>query len=616
MATFDANGNRTGTGTIRPGYTDTFTEVLTSSNSLSTLSVTTVDKTGGTYQFKPSARHRFDGGRFVIDYNASWSQSDTFYDAHPYGRQYRDQPKGTVTASLRNLGWTVDRRRSLTYPDIVQTAGPDLTNLANYSDLVLTQPNRTGVDEILSARFNAKRDFDRLLPLPLSLKAGVNYRRQDRELENISRRYTYTGTTSLARFLNTTGRYDELVEAYKREVGRYLPAPFPDSYAIAEHARDNPAEWREDIPYRFTQNLANQRSMTEEVTGAYAMGSLRLGRLTVLGGVRYEETRTNGSGPLQALTAAESARRAAWVGPVTDAEAERRVKAEYAGRLENKATYDSLFPGVHLKYEAPAGFVVRASHSNGIGRPDFGSIMPNSTVNFAAQTITFSNPALKPQYSENYDVSLEYYFEPVGLLSIGAFQKEITEFIFQDRSRFVGGGANNGFNGEYEGYNLITTANGGFARYRGLELSFQQQFTFLPGFWRGFGLNANYTYLETRGDYGGAAVSTQVSGFKPRTANVAISYRGSNLNVVAQWNWVGRWLVSNSTNAALLRYEKPRTLVDLKTRYTLTRRLSLFCDLENILAEPLNENFLAYEDRAGQKRLTAPKIVAGLQGRF
>lgn len=614
IATFDANGNRTGTGTIRPGFTDTFTEVLTSTNSLSTLSVTTIDKTGGTYQFKPSARHRFDGGRLVIDYNASWSQSDTWYDAHPYGAKYKDQPKGTVSTVLRNIGWTVDRSRSLTYPDITQTTGPDLTNLANYSDLVLTQPNRNGRDEILSTRFNVKRDFDRVLPV--TLKSGFNYRRQDRKIANNSRRYNYVGPANISKFLNTTGRYHELVDAYKQEVGRYTHAPFPDAYVVAENARDVPGDWREDIAYRFTQSFANERSMSEAVAGAYVMASVRLGRLTVLGGLRFEETRTDGSGPLQALTPAEVARRAAWVGPVTDAEAERRVRAEYAGRLENSAKYRSTFPGLHLKYEMANGLVARASHSNGIGRPDFGSIMPNSAVNFSAQTITFSNPALKPQYSENYDVSLEYYFEPVGLVSIGAFSKEISDFIFQDRSRFVGAGANNGFNGEYEGYNLITSANGGSARYRGLELSFQQQFTFLPGFWKGFGLNANYTYLETRGDYGGAAVSTQVAGFKPRTSNVAISYRGAKLNVVAQWNWVGKWLVSNSTNPALLRFERPRTQVDVKTRYTLSRRLSLFCDVENLFAEPLNENYLAYEDRAGQTRHTSPKIVAGVQGRF
>ena len=614
IATFDAAGNRTGTGTIRPGFTETFTEVLTSTNSLNTLTVTTIDKTGGTYQFKPSVRHKYAGGRFVIDYNASWSQSDTWYDAHPYGAKYKDQPKGTVSAVLRNIGWTVDRSRSLTYPDITQTAGPDMTNLGNYSGLIMTQPNRNGRDEILGTRFNLKREFD--LPVPVALKAGFNYRRQERLVENNSRRYNYAGTANIAKFLNATGRYSELVEAFKQEVTKFVNPPFPDAYATAEHVRNVPADWAEDVTFQFTQSLANRRAMKEEVGGVYVMADVRLGRLTILGGVRVEETRTNGNGPLQALTPAEVARRTAWVGTVTPAEAERRVKAEYAGRLENSASYRNVFPGIHFKYEARRGLVARLSHSNGIGRPDFGSIMPSSTVSFSAQTVTFSNPALKPQYSENFDASLEYYFEPVGLVSIGAFSKDISDFIFQDRSRFLGSGANNGFDGEYAGYNIITSANGGSARYRGIEVSYQQQFTFLPGFWRRFGLNANYTYLSTKGDYGGAAVSTQVAGLKPRTANLAISYRGSKASVILQWNWLGTWLVSNSTNPALLRYESPRTQIDIKTKFTLSRRLSLFCDVENLSAEPLNKNYLTFEDRSGQTRLTAPKIVAGVQGRF
>jgi len=614
LATFDANGNRVGTGTIVPNFTDTFTEVLPANNSLSTLSVTTIDKTGGTYQFKPSVRHRFDNDRLVIDYNASWSRSDTFYDAHPYGAHYKDQPKGTVSAVLRNIGWTVDRSRSQTYPDIVQTAGPDAGNLANYSDMILTQPNRSGRDEIMSGRFNLKRDFDQAIPI--TVKTGFNYRLQKRAIANDSRRYTYIGAGNISKFLNTTGRYQELVDAYRDEVGRYTPAPYPDAYAVAQNARDVPGDWREDITYHFTESLSNERSMSEGVGGAYLMANVRFGGLTILGGVRVEETRTEGSGPLRALTPAEVARRASWVGPVTAVEAERRVKAEYAGRLENSASYQSFFPGLHFKYETKNGWVARASHTNGIGRPDFGSIMPNSTVNFSDATITYSNPALKPQYSENFDVSLEYYFEPVGLISVGAFTKNITDFIFQDRSRFVPAGSDNGFNGDYEGYNIITSANGGSARYRGLEFSFQQQLTFLPGFLKGLGVNANYTYLETKGDYGGTVVSTQIAGFKPRTSNIAVSYRHSRLNVMAQWNWVSSYLQTNSSNAALLRYERARTQVDLKMKYTLSRTTSVFCDVENLFSEPLNNNYLYSESRSGQTRLTTPKIVAGIQGRF
>ncbi|MSU51625.1 MAG: TonB-dependent receptor [Opitutus sp.] len=614
LATFDANGNRTGTGTIRPGYTDTFTEVLTSTNSLSTLTVTTVDKTGATWGLKPSGKFKLDGGRLLIDANANWSASRTKYDASPYDRDYEDQPKGTVSASLRNLGWTVDRTRNPGFPIIRQTAGPDMTNLANFSGLQLTQPDRSGDDTVLGARLNVKRTLE--LAVPAFLKMGANYRSQHRELENTSRRYNWASTASIGQFLNSSDRYNEIIAAYKDEVGSYLPTPFPDPYAVAQDARDRPGNWTEDITYRHTQYFQNRRSMTETIGGVYAMAEARLRGLTLLAGVRMEETRTSGEGPLRALTAAETARRAAYVGAVTPVEAKRRVEAEYAGRLSNGAKYRNTFPGVHAKYELPAGLVARASYTEGIGRPDFGSIMPNSDVNFSAQTITISNPGLKPQRSKNYDVSLEYYFEPVGLLSLGAFRKDIRDYIFQDQSQTVPTGANNGFDGQYGGYTIITSANGGFAKYRGVEASYQQQFTFLPGFWRGFGVIANHTWLKTEGNYGARTTTNNVAGFIPRTMNVALSYRGKRASVTVQRNWTSKYLVTNSTNPALVRYQAPREVFDVKTKYTLTRRMSLFCDVENVFAEPINKNYFVFEDRPNQTRLTVPKIVFGVQGKF
>jgi TonB-dependent receptor len=237
-------------------------------------------------------------------------------------------------------------------------------------------------------------------------------------------------------------------------------------------------------------------------------------------------------------------------------------------------------------------------------------------VNFTAQTITVSNPGLKPQRSKNYDVSLEYYFEPVGLLSVGAFRKDIRDYIFQDSSQTVPTGADNGFDGQYAGYTIITSANGGFARYRGLEASYQQQFTFLPGFLKNLGLLANHTWLKTEGNYGARTTTTAVAGFIPRMMNLALTWRGRRASVIVQRNWTSTYLVTNSTNPALVRYQAPREVYDVKTKYTLSRAVSLFLDVENVSAEPINKNYFVFADRPNQTRLTVQKLVFGMQGRF
>lgn len=612
IATFNAQGVRTGTGTIMPGYTDTFTEVLTSNNSLATLTSTTNDKSGRTFVLQPSVRHRFRNG-LQMDYGASYSHSNTYYDTSPIDRHYDAVPKGTVTAQLRNIGWTVDRSGNRAVPVVTQTTGPSVYDLNNYSNLVLTQPHRNGQDGIFNARFNARKAFE--TRLPFFAKAGANFREHTRELAHSSRRYNPGDIGSLGQFISRSSGYGDVVSAFL-EKSKEPSMPLLDSYLVAAHARDNPGLWTEDLAYHYQQKLSNDRKVSEIIAGAYVMGQIQLGRLSVLTGVRMEETHTDGEGPLVQLTPAEVARRAAWTGPLTPEEIRRRAEAQYGGRVRAKGSYRNYFPGVHLKYADRSGLVGRLSYSNGIGRPDFGQIMPNSSANYQNETLTISNPALKPQYSKNFDASVEYYFEPIGLFSAGVFLKEISDFIYTDRSQSVGFGPNNGHEGQYEGFSIITTSNGGFARYRGLELSYQQQFRFLPGLLRGLGANINYSKVDSKGDYGGTVSTTQVAGLIPETANVAVTYLHRGFNARVQWNWRSTRLTTISTNPAAIIYEMPKTSTTVKLKYTVAPRLSYFFNMENVFSEPLFRTYFVTEDRVFQVRPTKPKISAGIQGRF
>jgi TonB-dependent receptor len=612
LATFNAQGVRTGTGTIMPDFTDTFTEVLTSTNSLATLTSTTNDKSGRTFVLQPSVRHRFRNG-LHIDYGASYSHSNTYYDTSPINRHYDEIPKGTVTAQLRNIGWTVDRSGNRAVPVIEQTTGPSIYVLDNYSNLVLTQPHRNGQDAIFNARFNLRKAFE--TPVPTFIKTGINFRQHERELAHTSRRYNPVDVGSLGQFLARNTGYGDVVDTFLKK-SKEPTMPLLDSYLIAAHQRDNPQLWSEDLAYHYMQVLQNDRQVKESIAGAYLMGNMQLGRLSVLGGLRVEETRTEGEGPLVELTPEETARRSAWVGPLTDDEIRRRALAQYGGRVSASGKYRNVFPGIHFKYADRSGLVGRLSYSTGIGRPDFGEIMPNSLANYQSETLTISNPALRPQYSDNFDASVEYYFEPIGLFSAGVFLKELSNFIFTDRSQVIGFGPNNGYNGDYEGFAIVTSSNGGAARYRGFELSYQQQFRFLPGLLRGLGLNMNYTKVESKGDYGGAIATTQVAGLIPETANVALTYLHRGFYLRWQWNWRDTRLVTISANPAALVYDMPKTATTVKLKYTVSPRLSYFCNVENLFTEPLFRTYFVTEDRPFQVRPTRPKITAGIQGRF
>ena len=592
-----------------PGYSESYTEARPLATTVANLAETSYDNISHNFRFAGSAVHRFDS--WIVDYSGTASFSSGIQnwgsDLDPYLKWDR-KPKGALTiAGVNNIGFIIDRRQNPTWPTVTQTAGPDAYNLANYTTMSLRQDDKRANADILEGRFNARKTFD--LAVPAYLKAGLQIHRQERDRNNVHRTFTFAGPGGLDQFADQQSWAEKTISGIRQ-------GPWADLLKVSQHQKDNPGQWTEDYYYRFSQRLLNRQNFREEIRSAYVMGNVQLNSLNILGGLRVEDTDLFAAGPIRRVTAAEQAQRSAWVGSVTEAEARRRAEAEFATRSETTGGYRNVFPGFHFKYAAPSGLVVRGSYSTSIGRAPITSLIPNVTVNDTAETLSLANTGLRPQFSDNFDLSLEYYYEPIGLFSVGAFLKEVGGFIYTDTSQIVGTGPGNGFDGRYENYRISTTANGGNARYRGFEVSYQQQFTFLPGFLSGFGVNMNYTQLETEGDYGGTVATTKVAGFRPKTGNLAVSYQKNRLRLSAQANWVDTYLITVSTNAALIQYQAPRTFVAAKATYAVSPRTTLYLNWDNITNAPVNDRYAGYKDRMTIVRQLYPTIGAGIQGRF
>ena len=578
---------------FRAGYTTERQEILPNNNSNVTMTLGSQDNTGRTVVLAPSARFRTPV--WDIDYGVSYSNALKRRGFPPDNPKTRagNLPGSVVLAVRGNLGWIIDRSGDRAWPTVTQTAGRDLYDLNNYTSGVQVTLADNGLeDTVLSGRVNARRSFS--LAVPFSLKAGLTLQQQDRRSWNHNRRSTHlgpdrranTGDEGLGAFLDTSGKYNDTNQ------GNRIP-PWPNPFAVTRYLVDTPQNWLDDVAFYTNQRLGEDRKITEKITAAYVMGNFQFGRLAVLPGVRVERTETDAVGPLSTGTP-----------PV------------FTGRKRNEGSYQNAFPGIHLKYTPTRNLVARASYSTSIGRPSFDSIIPSDTIDDVNQIVTVSNPSLKPQFSDNYDVSLEYYFEPVGLLSATLFRKEITGFQFADSSQVVGAGSDNGYGGSYAGYRIRTTANGGGARYQGYELSYRQQFTFLPGFWKGFGVNLNYTKLETKGDYGGASVTTQLAGFVPETGNAGINYVYHKFDVRVNAVWRSEILVTSSANPATLVFDQPRLQLNLKTKYNFSRQFGLFFQIDNWNNAPITDRYRGFETRPLQTRVATPKIIAGVEGRF
>jgi iron complex outermembrane receptor protein len=515
-----------------------------------------------------------------------------------------------LTNRITGTGWILDRTASDLYPQFLPNGGLDFTNPANYRPTAngLSNQNNKQIHEVVEARLDARYNLP--IAAPVFAKAGVHWREQHVGLRDASRRWSYTGTGPLPHDPN-------LLTTDRRMTGRAIPQ-WEASWFMRSREVADPTIWREDLYFRETTRYTGYRDVVETVTAPYLMAQgrpAREGRLAqagFLGGVRWEKTENETDGWVRARrlsTAAEQ--NADPVGTAT---------RDYANnRRQTEGDYTKAFPSIHAWYDWTRNLKTRLSWSTSFGRPAFGSLAPNETPNENQRTVTINNPSLLPQTAKNWDATLEYYFEPVGNLTVGWFHKEIRDYIVSGiDSGTVGSGTDNGFGGEYDGWTILTSANAGTAIVQGWEFSYQQQFTFLPGVLRTLSGLVNYTLLDTHGNFGGAGrrEKGQVPGFVPRTANASLTWRYRAFSTRLLLNYAGTFLQAyNATSAARNLYRLERKLINLGFSYQVRPSLNLTLDVDNLTNVP-QRRYRGVPDNLEYFNYPGTTITVGLNGRF
>jgi TonB-dependent receptor len=154
--------------------------------------------------------------------------------------------------------------------------------------------------------------------------------------------------------------------------------------------------------------------------------------------------------------------------------------------------YFNALPSVQAQYQLEKNTNLRANFSQGIARPNIGDLVPTTIVdpNASPKTVIQGNSNLKPTKANNYDILIEHYFQPLGILQGGYFYKQLSNPIYQTSTLLAASDPNAGFK-------LQQSINGPNAHIQGIEVSWEQRFSFLPGVLNGFGVSANYSYTQS-----------------------------------------------------------------------------------------------------------------------
>ena len=314
------------------------------------------------------------------------------------------------------------------------------------------------------------------------------------------------------------------------QIGSAAYGPTTDHNKIIQSFLANQSNFSLNQASSFLRSQRAFFDANERVYAGYAQNVISLGKFRLQTGVRFEGTATDFLTHQLDYT-------------VLDANGNPTIRP-----ITQNTGYVNVLPSVQLQYQLQSNTNLRANFSQGISRPNIGDLVPTSQVDPNASggpTVTNGNADLKPTKSNNYDILIEHFFQPLGILQAGYFYKQLSDPIYPTRSLIPAGQPN-------AGYFLFEPINGPSAHIQGFEAALEQRFSFLPGLLNGFGIAANYSYTQSRVTFpstfdGGRTDNAPLARQAPNTWNFNLTYDKSRLSV--------RFAIShNDANIAAYQY--------------------------------------------------------------
>lgn len=344
----------------------------------------------------------------------------------------------------------------------------------------------------------------------------------------------------------------------------------------------------------FNSSIPGDYQGNENYLAGYIMPTIELGnRVTLIPGFRYEENETEYGGNRTAALGQ-------WDDPfVYDS-------------VSTTRNNDYFLPMLHAKIKFTDWFDLRTSYTETISRPSYNLIIPTWQI-LPPRSLTWNNPDLIPIESKNIDLALSFYGNKIGLFTVAYFQKTISNFIYNtttyitDESQLletypsevrVGG----------QVFGFINNPND--ADLTGIELDWQSNLWFLPGFLSGLVINANYTYTDSELKYPMVSPIFEITPFggqrivgseeTPYTAplidqpdhliNIVLGYDYKGFSVRGSMRHKSNVFLQDNFFPQLRAFSEPITLFDLSLKQKLPfNGLQIYSNTAN-LSEAIDTN--------------------------
>ncbi|WP_306003548.1 TonB-dependent receptor [Brevundimonas sp. C43] len=430
----------------------------------------------------------------------------------------------------------------------------------------------------------------------LTIKIGGEYRTYGFETFGLTR--TKTSPTGADRLtgVDSIGRVVSIGDGVSAGAGSDLSFIVPDISKIADFLSfyDDPL-----VPNR------SEREVDETDKGVFFQADFNttVGGMVLRGnaGIRYAQTEVTAKG-WQTI--------AVGTPPVTT--------YDY---VTTDNDYDDVLPSFNLALEPRDDVVIRLGAAKVMSRPTLGDLTPGGSVSPTTRTVSYGNPLLDPFRATNYDFSVEWYFQTEGLLAAAVFYKDIDSFI---TSETVGIPYNQlglpnellqGAASPTDIFQVTRRLNGEGGALKGIEIQYQQPFTFLPGLWSNFGFTGNVTWVDSEVSYGTAG-KNRLTGQSKNTANATLYYEDGPFQARVSVAHRSQYLLSfPGANGNSEEGVNDTTNVDASMSYEFTPNLTF--SLEGInLTDAYTDRYVDVTNRVSDYRHTGREIAVGLRWKY
>ncbi|WP_049628914.1 TonB-dependent receptor [Cellvibrio sp. pealriver] len=322
--------------------------------------------------------------------------------------------------------------------------------------------------------------------------------------------------------------------------------------------------------------------------------------------------------------------------------------------LEAKTNNTHVLPSFNLRMQATDDLYVRFAASEAIWNPSFSDMQAFVTVSADIDEETGviksfnlnqdTNPYLQPMEATQFDLSVEWYFDSNGGMAYAAlFNKQVEGFFKKTTAAYA--------IGDYTG-EATWLDNVGSGDINGLEIGVNKFFDSLPAPFDGLGIQANYTYIDSKADIplntqpvggdtqaGAAPIDTDRSAYgqlpidqlSKNAFNLVGMYEKDGLSARLAYSWRSKYLIAWGGNgfdpdfndglggkARIPVYNDDYGQLDASISYTFLDNYTVTAEASNLLKEKtvgiIDQN--AAGDHVAYSYAQDARFAVGIRARF